>query len=106
MRGKRLVTYHIHPLGHLFFNPYSQTIDIWSTYPQTKCEMVVRFVHLDFREQISRGSKHPTHPRRIRRAKIDGVCYALETLTGSVMKMAYVMKKNHNVCCKNRLENN
>ena len=22
-------------LGHLFFNPYSQTIDIWSTYPQT-----------------------------------------------------------------------
>ena len=40
--------------------------------------MVGRFVHLDFREQISRGSKYPTHPRRIRGAIIGQKLYVCE----------------------------
>ena len=52
--------------------------------------MVVRFVHLDFREKISRGSKYPMHPRRIRGAIVGqtlmGYVLGLETRTGIFKK--------------------
>ena len=40
-------------LGHLFFNLYSQTIDIWSTYSETKCKTVFDFLQPGFREKLS-----------------------------------------------------
>ena len=56
-------------LRPFIFQRCSQTIDICSTYTQIYCKTVIGHVHLDFREQLSRRSKHPTQPR-IRGAKI------------------------------------
>ena len=56
--------------GHLFFKYYSRIIDIWYTQPYTYCKTVVSFIHHDFREKLSCGSKYPTHPLQIRWAEI------------------------------------
>ena len=53
------------------FNPYSQTIDIWSTYPQTLCKMVVRFEHLDFREKYLAGLNTLRTPVELGEPKLD-----------------------------------
>ena len=53
-------------LGHLFSNYNYQIIDIWSTYPNTYCKMVVGSVHLYSREEFLRGSKYPTNVSELR----------------------------------------
>ena len=44
-------------LGHLFFNSYSQRINIWPFNLQTYCKTVFDIVYYDFSEKLSCGSK-------------------------------------------------